>query len=150
MTMGIGAHCNYYFLKMAATMAKGFCEIAYVPEKITSQISYLVQMASVPVLTDVELDIDGVDACELYPFPVPDLFLGAPLVISGKYSGKFPHTIQLAGRQASGQDLAMAVPVQPAGDVPGSRVFLKQQLELKTAKAWLQGNETKEGQARAA
>jgi hypothetical protein len=22
MTMGIGAHCNYYFLKMAATMAK--------------------------------------------------------------------------------------------------------------------------------
>ena len=31
MTMGIGAYCNYYFLKMAATVAKGFCEIAYVP-----------------------------------------------------------------------------------------------------------------------
>ena len=40
-------------------------------EKIASQISHLVQMASVPVLTDVELDIDGVDACELYPCPGP-------------------------------------------------------------------------------
>lgn len=28
--------------------------------------------------------------CELYPYPLPDLFCGLPLVVAGKYSGAWP------------------------------------------------------------
>ena len=87
--LAAGAHCNYYFLQMVAMVGRGYSEIAYSPDKIVSQITQLLTMANVPVLTDVSLDIDGVEECELYPFPVPDLFLGAPIIISGKYQGDF-------------------------------------------------------------
>ena len=64
-------------------------------------MTHLVEMASLPVLTDVAVDIDGVDQCEIYPFPIPDLFVGAPLLVSGQYGGEHfplpsPHTLHHA------------------------------------------------------
>jgi hypothetical protein len=96
-------------------------------------------MANTPVLTDVSIEIDGVDECELYPFPIPDLFLGAPIILSGQYrNAVFPAQVTLTGTLATGQQYAVAVPVQPAGNVPVERVFLKQRLEILTSKGWLQ------------
>ncbi len=43
-----------------------------------------------PVLSDVTLTLPGVKGCELYPYPLPDLFCGMPLVIAGKYDGSWP------------------------------------------------------------
>ena len=143
MTLGIGEYCNHYFLQMMAMMGHGFCEIALEPDKIYRQITHLVEMANTPVLTDVSIEIDGVDDCELYPFPIPDLFLGAPLILSGQYGGSptFPQTVSLTGTLATGQQYQTQVPVSAAGAVPVERVFLKQRLEILTAKGWLQDSE---------
>lgn len=106
---------------------------------VPRQINHLVQMANCPVLTDVSIDIEGVDECEIYPFPIPDLFLGAPIILSGKYQNAiFPSQVQLTGTLATGQPYAVKMPVTPAGSVPVERVFLKQRLELLTSKGWLQ------------
>ena len=46
-----------------------------------------------PVLSDVELDFDGVFVEEVYPDPLPDLFAGTQLVIVGRYrdgGSRFP------------------------------------------------------------
>ena len=68
-----------------------------------------------------------------------DLFLGAPIILSGQYQGSyFPKQVTLTGTLATGQQYAVSVPVQPAGTVPVERVFLKQRLEILTAKGWLQ------------
>jgi len=72
MTLGIGGNCNNYFLMMAAQVGRGFCEIALGSDRIYPQMTHLLEMANVPVLTDVGLDLPGVDQCEIYPFPVPD------------------------------------------------------------------------------
>jgi hypothetical protein len=96
-------------------------------------------MANCPVLTYVSIDIEGVDECEIYPFPIPDLFLGAPIILSGKYqNATFPSQVELTGTLATGQPYAAKMPVLPAGNVPVERVFLKQRLELLTSKGWLQ------------
>ena len=50
----------------------------------------------------------------------------------------FPQQVTLTGTLATGQQYAVGVPVQPAGPVPVERVFLKQRLELLTAKGWLE------------
>ena len=82
-------------------------------------MTHLCEMASVPILTDVMLDIEGVDDCELYPFPIQDLFCGAPLTISGQYGGKyFPASITLTGRLADGSEYSTLVPTTPAGSMP--------------------------------
>jgi hypothetical protein len=96
-------------------------------------------MANCPVLTDVSIDIEGVDECEIYPFPIPDLFLGAPIILSGKYqNATFPSQVELTGTLATGQPYTARMPVTPAGNVPVERVFLKQRLEILTSKGWLQ------------
>lgn len=96
-------------------------------------------MANCPVLTDVSIDIEGVEECEIYPFPIPDLFLGAPIILSGKYQNAvFPSQVELTGTLATGQPYSVKMPVLPAGNVPVERVFLKQRLEILTSKGWLQ------------
>ena len=40
---------------MLAQMGHGFCELAYSPDTVYRQMTHLVQMASMPVLTDVEV-----------------------------------------------------------------------------------------------
>ena len=40
----------------------------------------LMDKAAAPVLRDVQMVIEGTTTCEIYPYPVPDLFVGSPLV----------------------------------------------------------------------
>eukprot|EP00736_Rhodelphis_marinus_P014493 Rmarinus@m.24611 len=139
-TFGIGPYCNAYFLQMLAELGRGFYDLAFNPEKIFLQMSSLLEKASAPILTDVSLGIQGVSNVEIYPFPVPDLFIGAPLLICGKFSGQFPTTVMLQGRHSSGQ--ALQIPVQAvASSVNLDKVFIKKRLDLLTAKAWLEDSQ---------
>jgi hypothetical protein len=59
--------------------------------------------ASAPVLTNLALQIEGLPEFEAYPFPIPDLFCGNPLVVSGKFHGEFPGTLTLMGTLPTGE-----------------------------------------------
>eukprot|EP00164_Ancoracysta_twista_P000880 GFYU01001157.1.p1 GENE.GFYU01001157.1~~GFYU01001157.1.p1 ORF type:complete len:822 (+),score=264.25 GFYU01001157.1:181-2466(+) len=140
-TFGIGPYCNAFFLKMLAQIGRGFSDVALFSERIYQQMSNLLQMTESPILTDVSVGVQGLKSCDLYPFPIPDLFFGAPLLISGKYEGQFPSTVKLRGRLGNGVVFEKDVRVSPAGGMPVGRVFVKQQLDLLTAKAWLLNDE---------
>ena len=58
--------------------------------------------AQKPVLTDITVSLPGVSGCELYPYPIPDLFCGSPLLIAGKYEGQWPEAITVNGRLPDG------------------------------------------------
>ena len=53
---------------------------------VNEKIKNLFNKIEMPVLTDVELEIDG--DFELFPNPLPDLFLNEPLVVFGKVNNK--------------------------------------------------------------
>ncbi len=55
-----------------------------------------------PVLYNLTLSIPGISGCELYPYPVPDLCSGMPLMIAGKYEGDFPPTVTVNGTLPDG------------------------------------------------
>ena len=65
---------------MLAQIARGFDEVVVYKEKIYSQVSSLLERASIPILKDVSLLIENIKECEIYPFPIPDLFQGSPIV----------------------------------------------------------------------
>ena len=46
------------------------------------------------------MELPGIEHCELYPNPIPDLFSGSPLLIAGKFKGEFPPEIKLHGNWA--------------------------------------------------
>lgn len=137
LTYGIGFYCNWYFLKMLAQIGRGFSDIVVYKERICAQMTQLLGMASQPVLTNVELSLPGVKSVELYPFPLPDLFMGAPLTVSGKYRGRFPDVVTLKGDLADQKTWQTQIHTRTSDVIPVNKVFLKQRLDLLTASAWL-------------
>ena len=59
-------------------------------ERIYHKMEHLLRMANTPVLTDIEVG--------LTPFPIPDLFIGAPVVVATRYSAReCPTNITIKG-----------------------------------------------------
>ncbi len=58
--------------------------------------------SALPLLSDVTMSVQGLTSCELYPFPVPDLYCGQPLLVAGKYEGSWPGAIDLNGNLPNG------------------------------------------------
>lgn len=139
-TFAIGPYCNHYFLKQLAVIGRGQFDVAFRPYAIQSQILRMLNAASMPILTEVSVSISGLDNVELYPFPIPDLFVGLPVIVSGKYAGVFPANIQLNGRLPNGEEWTQRVDTTKAAFIPLERVFVKQRLDILTANAWLQDN----------
>jgi len=51
-------------------------------------------------MTDISIDWRGMLVSDTYPARVPDLFVGRPIIVTGKYSGKADR-IDLRGRAGS-------------------------------------------------
>jgi hypothetical protein len=52
--------------------------------------------AALPLLVSLELEIPGVKY-DLFPRPIPDVFCGQPLLVSGKYEGNWPDSVIVRG-----------------------------------------------------
>lgn len=59
---------------------------------------------------------------QMYPFPIPDLFCGNPLVVSGKFKGSFPDSITVFGLMPDQSTWQIEVPSRKSSKVPLSKV----------------------------
>ncbi|EFJ49032.1 hypothetical protein VOLCADRAFT_104477 [Volvox carteri f. nagariensis] len=145
-----------YVEQHLATYGRGSFDVAFRPHAIQAQMQNMLTAAQRPVLSDLTLTLPGVEQCELYPFPLPDLFCGMPLLVAGKFRGAWPPLRPLdQGQQDQGQGGGVCVngmlpngtawssnPVYPGkeSDLPLDKIFIKNRLDLLTAQAWLEGN----------
>ncbi|PKA62159.1 hypothetical protein AXF42_Ash015043 [Apostasia shenzhenica] len=91
-----------------------------------------------PVVTNIAVDaFDKLDAYEVYPCNIPDLLAECPLILSGRYEGKFPRTVKIEGRLADMSSVVLDLNVENMGDIPPEKVCAKQHIDLLTAQAWL-------------
>jgi Ca-activated chloride channel homolog len=67
-------------------------------ERLDEAVSTFYARVSTPLLTDVELQVEGVTVEEIYPQPLPDIFAGSQLVVVGTYRDGGPATITLSGQ----------------------------------------------------
>ncbi len=82
-TVGIGSAPNSYFMSRAAAMGRG--TFAYIGKdtEVTEKMTNLFAKLEHPVISDLQLRPVGSDrAIEGYPSPLPDLYLGEPLVVA--------------------------------------------------------------------
>lgn len=138
LTLGVGSYCNWFFLKMLATIGRGFSDVVVFKERLFDQMSRLLEMCRVPIIVNTELDIPGVQALEINPSPMPDLFLGSPLTVSGSFKGTFPSEISFCGLLVTGEAVQLTVVCTTSDIVPVAKIFIKQRLDVLTAKVWLQ------------
>ena len=66
------------------------------------------QRVSHAALHDVAIDWGGLDVEEVYPQRLPDLFVGRPLIVTGRLNNDVPATVQLSGL-AGGETVAIDV-----------------------------------------
>ncbi|XP_019194521.1 PREDICTED: uncharacterized protein LOC109188342 [Ipomoea nil] len=141
-TLGIGSFCNHYFLRMLSILSGGFYDAAYDADSIEARVEGLFARTSSIILADIAIDFESLDLqdFEVYPPQIPDLSLEGPLVLSGRYSGEFPESLEARGILADMNNFSLHLKAQEAKEIPLSKVLAKQQIEILTAEAWFTKN----------
>ncbi|MEE2730978.1 MAG: marine proteobacterial sortase target protein [Pseudomonadota bacterium] len=111
-TVGIGSAPNGYFMRKAAEFGRGTYTYIGSTDEVQTRMAELFGRIEKPALTQIEIQVQGA-AAEVYPQPVPDLFLGEPLLIKARFD-QAPGGVVIKGR-FQGQPWQTALTLQ-AGD----------------------------------
>jgi Ca-activated chloride channel family protein len=96
-TVGIGSAPNSHFMRQAARHGRGtFTYIGSVTE-VRAKMEALFRKLETPALTDLTLDLAGVAGADVVPQPIPDLYIGEPVVVALR-AGTLPPRAVLRGR----------------------------------------------------
>jgi len=136
-TFAIGGFANRYFLRMLSQIGRGHSDVSLNPETLQAKMEGLMQRTKAPVLSHITIDLQSVKKCSLYPFPMPDLFVGAPLIVTGQFEGQLPSQIVVRGLLSNGQLTEYIIPVFSKEQIPVKKIAAKMQLEYMIAQYWL-------------
>ncbi|KAL0410407.1 UNVERIFIED_CONTAM: Inter-alpha-trypsin inhibitor heavy chain H2 [Sesamum latifolium] len=140
-TLGIGAFCNHYFLRMLAIIGRGHHDAASV-DSIEDRMKGLFARASSVVLADIVFqNLNELDDLEVFPSQIPDLSSESPLIVSGRYRGTFPETLKINGVLPDMSNCPLDLKVHEAKEMPIDKIVAKHQIEQLTAQAWYSDNE---------
>lgn len=84
---GVGYDVNTLLLDTISREHKGASAYVEPSEDIEEEIAAFYTKIRSPLLSDVSLEFEGVVADEIYPYPLPDLFAGSQLLVTGRYHG---------------------------------------------------------------
>ncbi|MFZ4828206.1 MAG: VIT domain-containing protein [Phototrophicaceae bacterium] len=106
-TFGVGDDVDTLLLDSLSGQFRGASSYVRPYESIDEEVASLYGKVSAPVLTDVTLDMGGIQTDFVYPNgQLPDLFAGEQLTIVGQYrQGATPITLTLRG-QLNGESVA--------------------------------------------
>jgi Ca-activated chloride channel family protein len=96
---GIGSSVNRYLLEGMGRAGNGFSEIVPLNADLTQTAAQWENRLRSPVLTDLQVSINGVKTSDLLPLQLPDLFAGEPVLLTGHYQKKGEVQIKLTGKQ---------------------------------------------------
>jgi Ca-activated chloride channel family protein len=95
---GVGDDVNTVLLGTLAEQHRGATGYVRPHERIDEEVSSFYAKISTPILTDIELDFGKILAEDTYPHPLPDLFAGTQLILTGRYRESDATRIALTGK----------------------------------------------------
>ncbi len=84
-TFGVGEDLNARLLDRLSAEGNGTSDFVRDGKEFETKISGFYDKVSHPVLADLALELSSIDAYDLYPRKLPDLFKGTQLVVMGRY-----------------------------------------------------------------
>ena len=79
-TIGIGSAPNSHFMREAARLGRGTFTYIGNPTEVKDKMTGLFRKLESPALADVRLELPGAPDAEILPAPIPDLYVGEPIV----------------------------------------------------------------------
>ena len=119
-SFGVGSAVNRFLLDHLAQVGRGAVaylgprdDAAQVMEDFFARISH-------PALTDLVIDWGGWQVTEVFPRELPDLFVGRPVVLTGRWVGGRNTTIRVSGKSA-GETSQLEIPAPMSEPTSGHR-----------------------------
>ena len=108
-SFGVGSSVNRYLLDRMAKLGKGAVAYIGLDESAGQVVDLFYDRISHPALTDVTIDWGNMQVTEMYPGRIPDLFVGRPVILTGRFKGDSSTTIHVKGNIGDmTQDIAIA------------------------------------------
>ncbi len=95
---GVGYDVNARLLDRLSSGNSGTSEYVKPDEDIEARVGRFYARMTSPVLTDIQLQLVGIDINRTYPRDVPDLFEGGQIVWAGRYRQSGHTTIRISGK----------------------------------------------------
>ena len=95
---GVGYDVDTFVLDSLAQTHHGSSTYVLPGERLDEVLSTFYARIGTPVLTDLSLDFGNISVYDLYPGPLPDLFLGSQIVLLGRYRDGGPANVTLSGK----------------------------------------------------
>jgi Ca-activated chloride channel homolog len=108
-SFGIGSSVNRYLMDHMAKAGRGAVAYLGLHDSAAQIMEDFFKRISHPALTDLKIDWGGLNVTEAFPAALPDLFVGRPVVLAGRFAGTQDTTIRINGL-AAGQPLQVSVP----------------------------------------
>ena len=87
-SFGVGSSVNRYLLERMAKEGRGVTAYLGLHDSAEEVMGSFFERVSHAALTDIEIDWGGMTVSDTYPARLPDLFVGRPLVVSGRFAGE--------------------------------------------------------------
>jgi len=114
-SFGVGSAPNRYLMNRMAKLGNGAVAYLGLNDDGGDVMDRFFARVSHPVLTDITVDWGDLDARDVVPARIPDLFVGRPVIVTGRFDGEEPTEIRVEGRAAD--DIVRATfDVTPASD----------------------------------
>lgn len=120
-SFGVGSAPNRYLLDHMAKMGRGAAAYLGANDNADEIMSAYFDRISHPAMTNVTVDYGNMQVTDVFPTRTPDVFVGRPVIITGRYTGNGDTTVKVKGRVA-GEIREFAVPIRlddPANQHPG-------------------------------
>ncbi|NPV86917.1 MAG: VWA domain-containing protein [Anaerolineae bacterium] len=95
---GVGFDVDTYLLDTLSAANHGLSTYVEPDEMLDEKLSAFYNRIHAPALTDLSLEFTGVEVYDIYPNPLPDLFFGNQIVLTGRYRTGGKADIILRGR----------------------------------------------------
>jgi Ca-activated chloride channel family protein len=112
-SFGVGQSTNRYLLDGLARMGRGAVAYLGLNDDANAVMAQYFERISHPALSDIAIDWGGAKVHDVFPEQVPDLYVGRPVILTGRFEGELPKSVLLRAKVA-GREQRIEVPVQQA------------------------------------
>jgi Ca-activated chloride channel family protein len=126
-TVGIDRAVNAGFLGRLAAAGGGRCELVESEDRLDEAMDRIHRRIGAPLVTGLTVEPDGLTIVDdtVAPARLPDLFPGAPLVVTGRFRGNAVGGVTVRGQARAGGEWSARVPVTIAADPALSAVWAR-------------------------
>jgi Ca-activated chloride channel family protein len=97
-SFGVGSSVNRYLLDRMAKLGKGAVAYIGLDDSAGQIVDLFYERISHPALTDVNIDWGNMQVTDVYPNHIRDLFVGRPVILTGRFKGHRKTIIRVRGK----------------------------------------------------